>query len=140
MKKNLNHLLREFERNREWADIGNWLYRLQQTLGDKKFVELPQQVTLAKRLAQCLNVSLPAGVHSTALGVYNTILQNFSDKSELLPLMSIGLFPFFEYSSSQLKLELIKIFDLHFTNSYQCLQLIVSLMNALLTGLNENND
>ena len=79
MKKHINTLLKEFEKNREWADIGNWLYRLQQTLADKKFKELPHQVNLAKRLAQCLNISLPAGVHSTTLNVYNTILKNYSE-------------------------------------------------------------
>lgn len=58
---------------------------------------------MAKRLAQCLNINLPAGVHSGALTLYNTILKNYGNKSHLLPLMSIGLFPFFEYSSSTLK-------------------------------------
>ena len=58
----------------------------------------------------------------------------------MLPLMSIGLFPFFEYSSSRLKEQLIRIFDEHFTNSHECLQLLVSLMHTLLTGFNENND
>jgi len=46
-------------------------------------------------LAQCLNPSLPAGVHKTALKVYETILQNFSEKSELLGLTALGLLPFF---------------------------------------------
>jgi hypothetical protein len=65
---------------------------------------------MAKRLAQCLNEKLPAGVHSSALVVYNTILNNFGCKNALLPLFSIGLFPFFEYSNSSLKMHLLKIF------------------------------
>jgi hypothetical protein len=29
LKKAISSLLKDFEKNREWADIGNWLYRLQ---------------------------------------------------------------------------------------------------------------
>jgi hypothetical protein len=54
--------------------------------------------------------------------------------------MSIGLFPFFEVSSSQLKFELLKIYDNFFLNDDGCLQMVVSFMNALLTGLNDNNE
>ncbi len=95
MRREISSHLRDFERNREWADFSNWLHRIQETLGSKKFSVLPQQVTLCKRLAQCLNPSLPAGVHKTALKVYEIILQNFSDKSELLALTALGLLPFF---------------------------------------------
>lgn len=140
LKRTIAGLLKDFEKNKEWADISNWLYRLQENINDKRFSELPQQITLAKRLAQCLNPTLPAGVHGTALKVYQTILLNFSARTELLPLMSIGLFPFFECSNLQLKFELIKIYEEHFTSDHECLQLMVSLLNALLAGLNENNE
>jgi len=60
-------------------------------------------------LAQCLNPSLPAGVHATALKVYEVILKNFANKMELLPLLALGLFPFFEHSNSQNKITLLKI-------------------------------
>ena len=53
--------------------------------------------------------------------------------------MSIGLFPFFEFSNSSLKLELVKIFDEFFVLDHETLQMIVSLMNVLLIGLNEKN-
>ena len=102
--RNVANLLRDFEKNREWADIGNWLSRLQPILNTKKFANLPHKIQLAKRLAQCLNPNLPAGIHSNTLSVYNTIFSNFDCKSQLLPQFSIGLFPFFEYSSSSLKL------------------------------------
>lgn len=140
LSRNISSLLKDFEKNREWADINNWLSRLMPLLAGKKLPDLPHKVTLAKRLAQCLNSSLPAGVHSNALNVYSTLLNNFGNKAELLPLMSIGLFPFFECSSSGLKLELIKIFDMHFIESPESLQMATPLMNALLTGLIENNE
>jgi hypothetical protein len=61
----------------------------------KKYSNLPHKINLAKRLAQCLNPSLPAGVHSTTLNVYSTIFNNFDCKHQLLPLFAVGLFPFF---------------------------------------------
>lgn len=95
LSKQVSHLLKDFERNREWADIGNWLSRLQPVLAAKKHHNLPHKIQLSKRLAQCLNPSLPSGVHSNTLSVYNTIFNNFSCQNQLLPLFSIGLFPFF---------------------------------------------
>lgn len=103
-------MLRDFEKNREWADFSRWLHILLETLGTRKCPVLPQQLTLCKRLAQCLYPSIPAGVHATALKAYETILNNFGDRVELLPLAAMGLFPFFEHSNIQNKLTLLKIF------------------------------
>lgn len=140
LKRDINGLLKDFERNKEWADFSNWLHRLHEDLMNKRFSELPQQITLCKRLAQCLNPSLPAGVHVTALKVYEVILKNFTNKVELLPLLALGLFPFFEHSNSQNKIALIKLLEEHFASETECVQMVVGLMNALLTGLNENSE
>lgn len=70
LRREMNTVLRDFERNREWADFSHWLHRLLDVLGSRKCPILPQQLTLCKRLAQCLNPSLPAGVHSTVLKAY----------------------------------------------------------------------
>lgn len=37
------------------------------------YSEIPRKVIVAKRLAQCLNPALPAGVHTRALDVYSHI-------------------------------------------------------------------
>ena len=100
---------------------------------------MPQQINLCKRLAQCLNPSLPTGVHVTALKVYETILQNFSDKSELLALTALGLLPFFEHSNTQNKHTVLRLFEVYFISEVESIQMIVALVNALLTVLNEQS-
>jgi hypothetical protein len=39
-----------------------------------KFPVIPQKLTLAKRLAQCMNPALPSGVHLKALDTYDIII------------------------------------------------------------------
>lgn len=39
-----------------------------------QFKEIPRKLIVAKRLAQCLNPALPAGVHQRALDVYSHLL------------------------------------------------------------------
>lgn len=58
----------------------------------------------------------------------------------MLPLIALGLFPFFEHSNYANKLALVKLFDDHFINESQSVQMVVGLTAALLTGLNENVD
>jgi hypothetical protein len=36
---------------------------------------IPEKLTISKRLAQCLNPALPAGVHQKTLEVYELIFQ-----------------------------------------------------------------
>lgn len=44
LTKQVTNLLKDFERNREWADIGNWLSRLQPVLAAKKHSNLPRKI------------------------------------------------------------------------------------------------
>jgi hypothetical protein len=55
LKKQIGSLLKDFEKNREWADFGNWLSRLQPVLISNRCKDLPHKIQMAKRLAQCLN-------------------------------------------------------------------------------------
>lgn len=133
-------MLRDFERNREWADIGNWLYKLEEVLKGQSFTQLPERLIIGKRLAQCLNPTLPPGVHGTALRIYEHIFANCTDRVELFPSFSIGLFNFFEYSISQLKFEVLKIFEKYYVDSVAVLPMLVGLVNAIMPGLNENHE
>jgi protein dopey len=86
-----------------------------------QFKEIPRKVVVAKRLSQCLNPALPTGVHQRALDVYAHILgvigvrlsfvlkgiqlncfQLDGLRRELF-LWTSGLFPFFEYSATSVK-------------------------------------
>jgi hypothetical protein len=56
----------------EWADYISFLSRLLKALQSHppELPIVPHKVVVAKRLAQCLNPSLPSGVHQKALEVY----------------------------------------------------------------------
>ena len=76
---------------------------------------IKEKITLARRLAQCLNSSLPAGLHENALITYDIILDNIlkHNNNHLgndLALYSSGLFPFFQNASPSNKQDyLLKI-------------------------------
>ncbi|KMU72780.1 Dopey family protein [Coccidioides immitis RMSCC 3703] len=59
----------------EWADYISFLSRLLKALQSHplSLAVVPEKVIVAKRLAQCLNPSLPSGVHQKALEVYGYI-------------------------------------------------------------------
>lgn len=86
-----------------------------------QFKEIPRKLIVAKRLSQCLNPALPTGVHQRALDVYSHILAVLGVRlspcwvlwlivdfqTEGLKrdphLWSAGLFPFFEYAATSVK-------------------------------------
>lgn len=59
----------------EWADYISFLSRLQKALHNhpEEITVVPSRFIVAKRLAQCLQPSLPSGVHQKALEVYKFI-------------------------------------------------------------------
>lgn len=111
--KHLNKLLSNFENNREWADIGNWLQKIENLLIEYKTPQIRDKITFSKRLAQCLNPIIPPGTHSQALNVYRLLFQNMKIKNgdersirllaQDMGIYSFGLFPFFQLASSQVK-------------------------------------
>jgi hypothetical protein len=80
MRRAITVVLKDFEKNREWADIGNWLYKLEEVLKGQSFSQLPEKLIIGKRLAQCLNPNLPPGVHGTALRIYDHIFSSCMDR------------------------------------------------------------
>jgi hypothetical protein len=104
---------------------------------------IPEKLTFAKRLAQCLNPSLPHGTHKIALTVYSTLFRNLrsgEDWLNALPIFCIGLFPFFQNSSIQVKPEFLKIIEETFLINTEILPMIVGLVTSILPGLEEKDE
>lgn len=76
----------------EWADYISFLSRLLKALQNhpERVSLIPRKLTVAKRLAQCLNPSLPSGVHQKALEVYGFIF-SFIGENGLAKDLSIYL-------------------------------------------------
>jgi len=71
--RDVQAVLKAFDGAREWPDVMKCITRLQRALEAKKherFPDVPDKLSVGKRLAQCLHPSLPAGIHLTALDVY----------------------------------------------------------------------
>lgn len=81
--------MQTFESIGEWADIISFLNRLSKvletspyalliisavkTLNSFNYPYIPEKYIVNKRLSQCMNPNLPAGVHQKALEVYDII-------------------------------------------------------------------
>ncbi|KAI6154002.1 Dopey, N-terminal-domain-containing protein [Pisolithus tinctorius] len=133
--------LNAFDNVHEWADCIAFLKQLLKTFQSYlQFKEIPHKLIVAKRLAQCLNPALPAGVHQRALDVYTHILSVLGTEGlkRDLPLWSSGLFPFFEYASTSVKPTLLNIYDTYYLPLQHDLRPVMkSFILALLPGLEE---
>ncbi|KAI6136235.1 Dopey, N-terminal-domain-containing protein [Pisolithus sp. B1] len=133
--------LNAFDNVHEWADCISFLKQLLKTFQSYlQFKEIPHKLIVAKRLAQCLNPALPAGVHQRALDVYTHILSVLGTEGlkHDLPLWSSGLFPFFEYASTSVKPTLLNIYDTYYLPLQHDLRPVMkSFILALLPGLEE---
>ncbi|KAJ5595050.1 uncharacterized protein N7459_001258 [Penicillium hispanicum] len=127
----------------EWADYISFLSRLLKALQshppDQPVV--PHKVLVSKRLAQCLNPSLPSGVHQKALEVYTYIfgLIKLEGLSHDLPLYLPGLAPTLTFASLTVRplfLSLVEgyIVDLE---SWAIRPALKAILLALLPGLEE---
>ncbi|RUS22467.1 Dopey, N-terminal-domain-containing protein [Endogone sp. FLAS-F59071] len=81
-----------------------------------QFSAIPRKLTVAKRLAQCLNPALPAGVHQKTLEVYGYIFESIGHDqlSDDLSLWSSGLFPFVQFAAMTVKPQLLALFEQHY--------------------------
>lgn len=104
------------------------------------YTEIPRKVIVAKRLAQCLNPALPAGVHARALDVYAHIFSMIGVeglKRDLL-IWSSGLFPFFQNASMSVRPTLINIYETYYLPLGDDLRSATkALILALLPGVEE---
>ncbi|KAF9398703.1 hypothetical protein BGX21_007403 [Mortierella sp. AD011] len=105
-----------------------------------QYTIIPKSLTVAKRLAQCLNPALPAGVHGKTLDVYAYILETIGPDqlAEDITLWSYGLFPFLQYASLSVKPQLLDIYERHYLPLKDRLRpCLKSFMIGLLPGLDE---
>lgn len=104
---------------------------------------IPEKLTFAKRLAQCLNPTLPHGTHKIALQVYARLFKNLRTGDDFLndlPIFCIGLFPFFQNCSIQVKPEYLQIIEDNFLIHCEILPMIVGLVTSILPGLEEKDE
>ncbi|POM85314.1 Dopey, N-terminal family protein [Cryptosporidium meleagridis] len=139
----IHSILQSFEKAQEWADLSNCLQRLSRCI-NKEFCDIPGvplKETISKRLAQCLNPSLPSGVHTKALETYGGIFGKIG-KNELssdLALYGSGLFPFFVHSSTQVKPIFLDLIDQYFLPlGPGLLPCLSGLIVGLLPGLEDS--
>lgn len=98
--------LASFDSVSDWADFITFLAKLLKALTlYPNYTTIPHTLIVAKRLAQCLNPALPTGVHQRTLDVYVHILTVIGEDALVrdLPAWSSGLFPFFQYAATSVK-------------------------------------
>ena len=107
-KKLTEKILPKFNNAKDWSDLMAILKNLKENLSkykDFNMHNVTEKITLAKRLAQCLNPkSLPSGLHEIALELYDIIFENIRKNQnnylgDDLGLYSVGLFPFFQFAT-----------------------------------------
>ncbi|EAS35703.1 cellular morphogenesis regulator DopA [Coccidioides immitis RS] len=127
----------------EWADYISFLSRLLKALQSHplSLAVVPEKVIVAKRLAQCLNPSLPSGVHQKALEVYGYIFALLKpdglarDLSLYLP----GIAPTLTFASLSVRplfLSLVETYIAHLDAA--CIRpALKAILLSLLPGLEE---
>lgn len=112
--KAVDQALKTFETANEWADLISALGKLAKVFqSNAKFCAIPNRVTVAKRLSQCLHPALPMGVHLKALETYKIIFEILGPTKlpECLYLFAVGLFPLMDHCGIKVKSELFAIFE-----------------------------
>ncbi|KAI8815780.1 Dopey, N-terminal-domain-containing protein [Fimicolochytrium jonesii] len=113
----VDKILQSFDTISEWADVIGFLTRLAKVLqAHATYPVVPRRLVISKRLAQCLNPALPAGVHQKALEIYTLILEasGAHQLGEDLPLWSHGLFPFLQNATTSVKPLVLTIYEKYY--------------------------
>ncbi|KAM0274902.1 hypothetical protein ACHAQH_007754 [Verticillium albo-atrum] len=127
----------------EWADYISFLNRLLRALQARhsSITTVPSKATVAKRLAQCLNPSLPSGVHQKALEVYNYVFSTIGHDglARDLPLYLPGLASTLSFASLSVRSPYLDILETHFLrlDPRSLRPAMKSIVLALLPGLEE---
>ncbi|KIH90365.1 DopA [Sporothrix brasiliensis 5110] len=102
----------------EWADYISFLNRLLKALQSRQasITTIPAKAVVAKRLSQCLNPSLPSGVHQKALEVYNLVFSIIGTDglSRDMPLYLPGLAPTLSFASLSVRAHFFDLLERHF--------------------------
>ena len=145
IKESLEILLPRFSNIQDWADVEKWLKRVKKLFEVKKSPFITQKNILFRRLAQSLHPSLPLGVHSTVLDIYNLFLENLKISPENiindLHHVTLGLFPYAQICSNQIKPKILEILEDHFLKlGFLIGPLLAPIFAALLPSLIDNNE
>lgn len=102
---------------------------------------VPSKALVAKRLSQCLNPSLPSGVHQKTLEVYNYVFTIIGRNglSRDLPLYLPGLAPTLSFASLSVRTPFLDLLERHFLelDPRALRPAMKSIVLALLPGLEE---
>ncbi|WEL39090.1 dopey-like protein [Encephalitozoon hellem] len=85
-----------FKTAKEWSDFISLLSSLDSTIKKFSLPEIPKKKLLFKRLNQCLNPVLPAGIHNKTLETYSLVFERISKENFLkeFDFLTLGLFTF----------------------------------------------
>ena len=124
----------------EWSDLIKWLTGLKQLI--EKFnspISDEQIVVISKRLSQCLYPSLPHGLHSKTLELYNIIISKQPSTKHIF-ILSFGLFQHFQYCAPQNKVQFLSLISENFINKPDLTLLTSGLVACLLTGAGDKQE
>ncbi|KAI0117166.1 Dopey, N-terminal-domain-containing protein [Daldinia grandis] len=127
----------------EWADYISFLSRLLKALQARQssITSIPSKTLVAKRLSQCLNPSLPSGVHQKALEVYTYIFSIIGKDglSRDLPLYLPGLAPTLSFASLTVRAPFLDLLEAHVlhVDPRSLRPAMKSVILALLPGLED---
>ncbi|KAK6065221.1 hypothetical protein SCUP234_12668 [Seiridium cupressi] len=127
----------------EWADYISFLSRLLKALQARQanVTTIPSKALVAKRLSQCLNPSLPSGVHQKALEVYGYVFSVIGKDglSRDLPLYLPGLASTLSFASLTVRAPFLELLEKYFLklNPRSLRPAMKSVILALLPGLEE---
>ncbi|KAI9732794.1 MAG: hypothetical protein M1834_003732 [Cirrosporium novae-zelandiae] len=127
----------------EWADYISFLGRLLKALQARPstIAAVPSKAIVAKRLAQCLDPTLPSGVHQKALEVYGYIF-SFIPKTDLgqdLRLYLLGLSTVLSFASLSVRPHFLSLFEHYILplDPQDVRPALKAIILALLPGLEE---
>ncbi|PSK53957.1 hypothetical protein B9Z65_7763 [Elsinoe australis] len=126
----------------EWADYIAFLGRLLRAIqGVKETAVLPHATLVSLRLAQCLNPSLPSGVHQKAIEVYASVfgLLGSTNLGRDLQVFLPGLLPLLSFASLTVRPLLYDLYDDHILeiSSDSLRPALKSIILGLLPGIED---
>ncbi|KAI8948888.1 putative regulator of reproduction dopa [Xylaria longipes] len=128
----------------EWADYISFLSRLLKALQARQanITIVPLKALVAKRLSQCLNPSLPSGVHQKAIEVYDYIFSVIGEHglSKDLPLYLSGLAPTLSFASLAVRTRFLDLLEKYLlrVEPLALRPAMKSIIMALLPGLEDD--
>lgn len=143
MERDLKSVLASFEKAKEWqwSDLILWIVKVQGIVEGFAGESFQDPITLEKRLWQCLNPALPQGLHSLTLKIYESILSKRWLSNKDFVLFLTGILPYFQYSSSENRCQVIAILNNTLKDRIKEMQNIIQgVVIAILPGLDQDSN